>query len=111
MYRTANSFGEVTDASMLTDWFDATGCTSVFLDFKHRYNDYSGSTDAAYVDITFNGTDWTNVVTHTADDDLPQHLDLDRGTWGTENLFKIRFRYVGDNDGCWDVDDVEITGS
>jgi hypothetical protein len=111
MYRTVDSWGEAVDAAMITDWYDASGCSTVFLDFGHRYEDYSGDTDRATVDITLDGTEWINVRTYEADDDTHQHLDLQRGTWGGQDLFRIRFRYVGDNDGGWDVDDVEISGS
>ncbi len=108
----ASSLDTVIDAVITSDWYDAAGCDTVTVQYATEYDDYvSCSTDFGYVDYTFDGVNWTNAQTLSADVSVPQTVDLDKSTWGPEHVFKIRFRYVGDGGGYWKVDNIQITGS
>ena len=93
--------------------FSTTDIVSATLSFYHYYNDYD-SNDSAVVQISTNGTTWSNLVVYSND-------VASRTAFGLENLnipstflnqpsVRIRFLYHGNNDREWAIDNVSISG-
>jgi hypothetical protein len=83
--------------------------SSVDLEYKTYYNDYTGTTDAGYVDVSFDGGAWTNVVTYLADTSNPKYEGFSINVPSGASTMMVRFHYIGNNDWYWYIDDVEVS--
>ncbi|UTW67273.1 T9SS type A sorting domain-containing protein [bacterium SCSIO 12643] len=101
------------DASLATPTFDASPYSTVTLSFDHQYRDYS-SPESCEVQV-YNGSSWTTVVSYTTGDENYSGsdlitLDITSATNGSSNA-RVRFRYSGNYDWWWAIDNVNITGT
>jgi len=90
---------------------DLTGHPYVLLQFQEYYRNYSGET---FVDVSNNGTDWTttqvnSTLASNASTANPTTMSVSiTATAGGQSTVYIRFRYVGNCDYSWMVDDAVI---
>jgi hypothetical protein len=104
---------EVQNEWLITPSLDMTSAANAHLTFKHFYNDYTGTTDTAWVLITTDDWAHVNVVAmYTSDQGTsssPLTPDYDITAWaaGSSNV-KIAFKYVADDDLYWYLDNVEV---
>jgi hypothetical protein len=105
---------ELQNEWLITPSLDFTGLTDLHLTFKQFYNDIGAtSSDTGWVLGTTD--DWATTQTiamYNADQGTssnPDFPDYDISAWadGQSNV-KIAFKYVGDNDWYWYLDNVEI---
>ncbi|SDX54058.1 fibronectin type III domain-containing protein [Aequorivita viscosa] len=98
--------GGIQNAALETPAFDASSATSVFLDFDYYHRQCCGAT--IYVEV-FNGASWIEVHSESSSSANPAHLTLDITTAlaGATNA-QVRFRYTGDWDYYWIIDNVKI---
>ena len=107
----SDAYGDVTpfDEWMVLPELDFTGFSNARISFRHHYVDYS-EIDFAYVDIWNNDLfDWVNIVTFdaTTTNGAVEDLDLSSFVVGVSHG-RIRFRYVGNYDYYWLLDDVRV---
>src|SRR5690554_4806472 len=98
--------GETQDAALETPPFDASTATGVILDFDYYHRQCCGAT--MYVEV-FNGASWVEVHSESSQSTNPAHLTLDITTTlnGATNA-QVRFRYTGEWDWYWIIDNVKI---
>ena len=94
------------DTSLITPVIDLSSYSSdVLLTFNQWYRIYLSS--EAYIDSSIdNGTTWENLVTYTADATGNTIVDISNLAGNSE--VQIRFRYVGNYEYWWAVDDITI---
>jgi hypothetical protein len=94
------------EAALETPSFDATGRNKVIIKFSHYFEHWS--TDHYYVEV-FNGTSWVSVLdgNTTTANATAEFIDISAHVAGISNA-KVRFRYVGDNDWYWAIDNILI---
>jgi len=106
----SDSAGSVdVDTELISPEFDASSAVALFISFDHYFNSYSGN-DKGEVDV-FDGTNWVNVYSTSADIGAwgnPDHQLIDVTAYKNAN-FKIRFHYYDANyDWFWAVDNVMV---
>ena len=92
---------------LISPAFDATASSSLRIRFDHYYRHYV--TDAGTVQV-WDGAAWVDVATYTAtigDWGAPDLVDLDLSAHINDAL-QVRFKYTGNWDWWWAVDDVVI---
>ncbi|TDW43219.1 IPT/TIG domain-containing protein, partial [Flavobacterium sp. 270] len=92
---------------------NTTGLTTLSLDFYQYFLNFDGDDDC-FVDVSTNGTSWTNVATYSATQGVQNNflnttVNLD-GYVGNLTLY-VRFRYAGKFDWYWAIDNVTISGT
>jgi hypothetical protein len=94
------------EAALETPPFDATGRNKVIIEFSHYFRHWS--TDHYYVEV-FNGTSWVSVLdgNTTNTNAQSEFIDISAQAAGISNV-KIRFRYIGNYDWYWAIDNVFI---
>ncbi|MCP4663731.1 MAG: hypothetical protein GY856_50750 [bacterium] len=99
------------DEDLITPVMDLSAMPTVTLEYWYNYQDYStDSTDWGYVDLSLDGgSTWPiNLMTYV-DADVTGIEIIDISTQaGGEATVAIRFRYVGNDDMYWYVDDVSV---
>jgi len=97
----------VEDAALESPSFDTTGMNKVIIQFSHYFRHWS-STDHYYVEV-YNGTSWVSVLDGNTNTSNAQNefIDITAQTAGITNA-QVRFRYVGDYDWYWAIDNVLI---
>ncbi|MGB0806229.1 MAG: hypothetical protein ACPGRC_06020 [Salibacteraceae bacterium] len=92
--------------------FDASGYTTVTLEYDYQYRDYNGP-ESCKVQV-YNGSSWVTVTTYTLGDE--NYSDVDHVTVDiTSDIAnatnaKVRFFYRGEYDWWFALDNVKITG-
>jgi hypothetical protein len=90
---------------------DLTGATSGVLSFWHRYDTEAGY-DLCLVQVTSNGTTWTQVASYSGSHTSWSEVSIDITPYVGTSQFKVRFILDSDSwvvkDG-WYVDDVQIS--
>ncbi len=96
------------DEWLISPVIDCSSETEVLLTYEHYYSDYD-SGDFAYVDISLDGgiSYIANVVTYSANNRGFESFDISSWVAGKSNV-RIRFRYVGNNDWFWYLDEVHV---
>jgi hypothetical protein len=109
-YYLVDSTGTIADFDdrLITDAYERGGCSTVVLAFNHDYKDRD-TTDTGRIDLQAGEGDWQTVHSYTADAEGPAEFDLSSYI-GASSSFRVRFRYLGNNDYHWKIDDVRITG-
>jgi hypothetical protein len=97
------------DDRLLTAAHGLGDCTGAILSFNHDYRDRD-ATDSGRVDVQVDEGEWQTVSTYSADASGAVELDL-TSYLGNGSSFRVRFRYAGNNDYYWKVDDVRIRGA
>ena len=99
--------------------FDNSSFTNTLLEFDYNFRQFNGPLDSFYVEV-FDGTNWINVFSTTADDcgnwlntncrlNTP-HSIIDISPYSNTNC-QVRFTYFDGNDWCWyiGIDNVFIS--
>ena len=101
---------------LLTPALDLTGCTKVTLEFDNQFRYRSGGqNEIADVDITTNGTTWTNVLRmQGASNGYPtptiRTIDITSVVAPAPASVKIRWHYYqAQNEYWWAIDNVKVT--
>ncbi len=106
-------FGVLEDASLVTPAINCTGHTNVRLSFNEYFAQFGASTGT--VSVSNNGTTWTPI--HSSDQGLlqdsstvnPYAIDVDiTSVAANQPAVYIRFKYTGNFDYWWFVDDVAL---
>jgi hypothetical protein len=103
--------GKTLDEMLVSPAIDASNADALYLHFDQYYNQITTG-EYTKVDV-FNGTEWVNVLTQTADAGTwaaPNHQMIDVTEY-INDAFQVRFHYF-DNSGWawyWAVDNVAIT--
>lgn len=97
------------DDELITLSVDCTGYTTCQLSFLH-YFVASGAGDFGDVDVSINAGAWTNIVSYTTDSSNGENVSVAIPGAGGQSDVRIRFRYVGNYDYWWLIDDVSIIG-
>ncbi len=88
------------------------GMASANLNFFHYYR-YNG-TESANVEISLDGTSWSNLTTYTSTQGAPgafATVSLSLSSYLNQPLVYIRFKYDASFDYFWAIDNVSITGT
>jgi hypothetical protein len=112
----AAGFFATQDEQLITPLIDASGCSSVNLDFSNQFHWFQDSFDEiGDVDVSNDGgTTWNNVLSFQAGDSgypIPQTKTVDISSFaaGQPNV-KIRFHYYNANfEWWWAIDNVTVT--
>jgi hypothetical protein len=108
-YYLVDSTGRIADFDdrLITGTYERGGCSTVVLSFNHDYKDRD-TTDSGRVDVQAGEGEWQTVNNYTAD--AVGEAEFDLTSYVGTSAFRVRFRYVGNNDYYWKIDDVQITG-
>lgn len=101
-----------TNTTLRSPAFSTVGLGSASLSFYHFYRDYNAN-DFAYVEISTNDTNWTNLTTYTSTQGDPnafQLVTINLASYLNQGTVYIRFRYAGAYGYYWAVDNVSVTG-
>ncbi len=110
--------GTTMDESLISPVIDASGESSVVLEFDYVFRTYSGGgNEVADVDIKSSATggSWVNVFRKTQNDgtgDNLQHASIDISAYAANQTdLQIRFRYYNANyDYYWAIDNIVVKG-
>ena len=110
----SRSQGGNTYTTLISPQFSTVGYTTVQLDFYDFYDDRGNSGDFAYIDVSTDGTNWTNLVTYNSDHGSSTNFEHQteslNGYISNPSLY-IRFRYVATSDRYWAIDNVTVSGT
>lgn len=110
---TGSSGGVLVSNTFLTSpAFSTVGYTQASLSFWHVYNFFSG--DSGTVQVSTNGTTWTNLAVYTSDQGTYtnfQNVIIPLNAYLGQATVYIRFWYNANYDWSWSVDNVLVSGS
>jgi len=92
--------------------FSTVGYNDASLSFWHTYNYFSG--DSGSVQISTNGTTWTNLAVYTSDQGSYTgfvNVNIPLNAYLGQPTVYIRFWYNANYDWSWSVDNVLVSGS
>ncbi|MCK9453356.1 MAG: carboxypeptidase regulatory-like domain-containing protein [Bacteroidales bacterium] len=100
------------DELLVSPVMNTASASSLFVQFDQVYQDYSGTTDRASVEV-YDGANWVEVAVYEGEDygswyTTTDFESLDVTAYKNAN-FQVRFRYVGTNDLYWAIDNVTVT--
>ena len=101
--------GTTMDTTMSTPSIAIGGAGSVFLEFNQDYNNLSSS-EIAEVEVSADGTSWTQVWFRNADERGPSEFFIDVSSilGGASNGY-VRFRYYAPGwEWWWQVDNIQV---
>jgi len=96
------------DDRLITATHEREGCSTVVLSFDHDYRNRD-TTDSGRVDIQVGEGEWQSLQVFTEDASGAVEIDL-TPYLSYFAFFRVRFRYIGNNDYYWKVDNVRIQG-
>ncbi|MBK7942048.1 MAG: T9SS type A sorting domain-containing protein [Flavobacteriales bacterium] len=105
--------GGITATTLVSPSFSLVGYTTASLNFYHHYRFNSGASDRAYVDVSTDGTNYTNLVTYSSTQgnwNAFTQANLNLNSYAGQPTVYVRFRYAATYDWWWAVDNVSITG-
>jgi hypothetical protein len=109
-YWVNGAFPVAFDDSLISAAYTPANCSNVVLSYTQDFAK-SGTDDFGFVQIQIDDGTWQTVNQLLADTTGSSEIDLSSFFSGAETQFRIRFRYVGNNDQYWKVDDFEIAGT
>ena len=96
------------DEWLITPVIDCSSYSNVKLSYWHWYEDYDDSDSATIYISTNGGTTWNYVLVQYIADDMGTRIwDISSMVAGQANV-KIAFRYVGNYDWFWVIDNVAL---
>jgi hypothetical protein len=98
------------DDRLMSDTYTRGACTEVALTFKQDFAK-NGGDDFAFVQIQVGDGTWQTMTTLSASADGDYDIDLSPYLPSADSEFRIRFRYVGEDNLYWKVDDFELVGA
>ncbi len=109
----AQGSGGTTNTRLVSPAFSTIGFTSLNLSFSHYYRDITDSGDNAFVEISTDGLNWTQVQVYTSNQGAanafaPASIDL--ADYVGFPSVTLRFRYAATWDWYWAVDQVVVSG-
>ncbi|MEO6718763.1 MAG: Ig-like domain-containing protein [Ferruginibacter sp.] len=111
MLANSNDGGGATNTALVSPVVNASAYSTLTLSYRTYFRQNGG--DLAAVEVSTNGTTWTTVQTlngiGSSTNFSPQTISLTPYS-GNASL-QVRFRYSGNNDWWWAVDDVVLTGT
>jgi subtilisin family serine protease len=102
--------GNSQDTELRMPVLDLSSLTSATLEFKTDFRVFAGSQpEVADVDVSLDGTNWTNVWRRTADYRGPRTERVDLSAYAGQSAVRVRFRYYNATwEWWWQVDDVQV---
>jgi Secretion system C-terminal sorting domain len=105
--------GSTTETYLQSPAFSTVGYNTLNLSFYHSFNELFGS-DFGYVQVSTNGTSWTDVQTYNSDQGTGTNfaqatVNLDAYV-GNPTVY-IRFKYVANWGWWWAIDNVSVIGT
>jgi hypothetical protein len=98
------------DDRLMSDTYTRGACAEVALTFNQDFAKSAGD-DFGYVEIQVDSGAWLVMDTISASMDGEKIVDLSSYLPNADSEFRIRFRYVGEDDLYWKVDDFELVGA
>lgn len=100
------------DGQLITGAINCSAFANVALQFDHFFYTYYGTNNTnsrGSVSVSTDGTNWTEVygVNESTANDAQQRIDISSFA-AYEPTVYVRFRYTGNWDGFWAVDDVKL---
>ncbi|MCX6305076.1 MAG: hypothetical protein NT040_08915 [Bacteroidetes bacterium] len=109
----AQGSGGVTATILKSPAFSTVGYSAAILSFYHYFE--HGFTDPARVDISSDGTSWTNLDTYTSDQGSMASFDHPSYSLSAPFLNQptvyVRFTYNANQQYYWGIDNVSVTGT
>ena len=109
--------GDASTAASVTTFtspsFSTVSYTTLSLSFRHHYNDRDAG-DFARVQVSTDGTAWTNVQSYTTDQGALTNFStasLNLNAYVGNATLYVRFRYENNNDYYWMIDDIVVSGN
>jgi len=100
----------VFDDSFISAVYTPGDCATIKLTFKQDFVK-SGTDDFGFVQIKIEDGTWQTLTTMLTNTSGSTEVDLSSYLTSSVTGFQIRFRYMGNNDQSWKVDDFEIAGT
>ncbi|MBK8947854.1 MAG: hypothetical protein IPM68_03045 [Flavobacteriales bacterium] len=105
--------GGITATTLVSPAFSLVGYTTASLNFFHHYRFNSGASDRAYVEVSTDGSNYSNLVTYNSTQGavngfVPVTISLN--SYAGQPTVYVRFRYAATYDWWWAVDNVSVTG-
>lgn len=104
--------GVTVDASLISPALDLSGSTNTMLSFDLAYRHLGSS--AVTVDVSTDGSNWTNLETWSANFAFPDSpslpVDLDLSDFDGQSEVYLRWRYTSGWDWWVFIDNVEVSG-
>ncbi|HLP50732.1 MAG TPA: Omp28-related outer membrane protein [Chitinophagales bacterium] len=100
------------DGELTSGRINCSANAKVFLRFQHWFYTYfeNNTNSVGYVQISTNNTTWTEVWSTTESSDNPAVVNVDLSAYAAnQDSLYVRFKFTGDWDGYWAVDDIKIT--
>jgi hypothetical protein len=111
----AQGSGSTTFTLLTSPAFSTSGLTGVTLRYFQFYRDAGTTSDSAVVEASLNATSWTRVGQSTTTIGAENNFQLNTITlpasFENQPTVYVRFRYIGQWDWYWAIDNVSITGS
>lgn len=105
-------YGNGVNTSLTSNAISLLGVSSAILQFDHRY-DIEAGWDYGYVEISTDGSSWTELEQYTGTQSTWTSNSIDLGAYDDQPAVLVRFRLATDGsvirDG-WYVDDVRVIG-
>lgn len=104
--------GGTTATILASPAINTTNYKTLTLDFYHYYRFNSGA-ETAKVQVSTNGTSWTDVATYTSTQGSASsfaHPSITLNTYINNPTFYIRFKYDATFDWWWAIDNVTLNG-
>ena len=98
------------DDSFISATYTPGECSSVILKFDQDFVKNS-TDDFGFVQIQINDGSWQTLQTVMSNTSGNVEIDISAFLTSSDTEFRIRFRYIGNNDQSWKVDDFEVTGT
>lgn len=96
--------------SLLTSWYDLTGCSKAKIEFEHVYSYFLWGyiPDDGYVLLTYDEEEWLTLGHYSGNS---SGLQSTTGTIGPgQEKFRLKFLYDSNYNYWWKIDNVKITG-
>ncbi|WP_035652909.1 hypothetical protein, partial [Flavobacterium sp. ASV13] len=93
---------------------NTTGYTSLSLEFYQFFLKFTDGTDNSYVEVSTNGTSWTQVLSNTSTQGGQSAFavtTVSLNSYINQPTLYIRFRYVAKFDWFWAIDNVTVSGN
>ena len=97
------------DDRLVSATFTRGVCPEVVLSFSHDFAQ-EGGTDFGYIQIQVDGGTWQTVDTLSSSASGAYEVDISSYLSNSDSEFRIRFRYVANNNFYWKVDDFTLLG-
>ncbi|MFM9984311.1 MAG: T9SS type A sorting domain-containing protein [Flavobacteriales bacterium] len=105
--------GSATETYLQSPAFSTVGYNTLNLSFYHHFNELVGN-DFGYVQVSTNGTSWTDVQTYSTDQGGATNFaqsTINLNAYVGNSTVYIRFKFVADWGWWWAIDNVSVTGT